>query len=98
MTLKLWSISLGIQATTFASVGSVWLGKSSTFRIFFAELSTKSFSLLRHHFEPNYDLKNDIEYLNPGYSRLRVFRKSLTDKERREVIDEYFKGTLDEAL
>ncbi|MBE5958728.1 MAG: DNA helicase UvrD [Lachnospiraceae bacterium] len=56
------------------------------------ELSVKRFSLIRHHFEPNYDLKNDIEYLNPGYSRLRVFRKSLTDKERKEVIDEYFKG------
>lgn len=56
------------------------------------ELSTKRFSLIRHHFEPNYDLKNDIEYLNPGYSRLRAFRKPLTDKERREVIDEYFKG------
>lgn len=56
------------------------------------ELNAKRFALLRHHFEPNYDLKTDVEILNPGYSRLRIVRNQITDREVSEIIDEYFKG------
>lgn len=56
------------------------------------ELTAKRFALLRHHFEPNYDLKMDVEDLNPGYSRLRVYRKQLSTEQVDEVVDEYFNG------
>lgn len=56
------------------------------------ELSSKRFALLRHHFEPNYDLKMNAENLNPGYSRLRVLKDSLTIEQIDEVVDEYFMG------
>lgn len=56
------------------------------------ELSSKRFALIRHHFEPNYDLKNDEKILNPGYSRLRAFRHELTEDEINKIVDEYFNG------
>lgn len=56
------------------------------------ELTAKRFALLRHHFEPNYDLKMDVEDLNPGYSRLRVFKDFLSSEQIGEIVDEYFKG------
>lgn len=56
------------------------------------DLSTKRFALIRHHFEPNYDLKNDEKILNPGYSRLRIFTNELTIQNVDEIVDEYFTG------
>ena len=56
------------------------------------KLSTKRFALIRHHFEPNYDLKNDEKILNPGYSRLRIFRNELTTQNVDELVEEYFSG------
>ncbi|GAA0179039.1 hypothetical protein SH2C18_19880 [Clostridium sediminicola] len=56
------------------------------------ELDSKRFALLRHNFEPNYDLKMDVEDLNPGYSRLRTFKNKISDIEVCEIVEEYFKG------
>ena len=56
------------------------------------ELNTKRFALLRHYFEPNYDLKSDVENLNPGYSRLRSFYNEISDEQISEIVEEYFKG------
>lgn len=55
-------------------------------------LSPKKFALLRHYFEPNYDLKQDEEILNPGYSRLRIFTKDLDASQIQGIVDEYFLG------
>ena len=55
-------------------------------------LDAKRFALLRHNFEPNYDLKIEMEKLNPGYSRLRTYKKLITDNEVNEIVEEYFKG------
>lgn len=54
--------------------------------------NAKRFALVRHHFEPNFDLKENIEDLNPGYSRLRVEVGSLTDEKISGIVDEYFLG------
>lgn len=56
------------------------------------ELETKKFALIRHHFEPNYDLKMIVEDLNPGYSRLRVLREEVSDEDANEIVSEYFLG------
>lgn len=56
------------------------------------DLSAKRFALIRHHFEPNYDLKSDEEVLNPGYSRLRIFVNDINEQEVRNVVEEYFSG------
>ncbi len=56
------------------------------------ELNTKRLALLRHHFEPNYDLKIDVKNLNPGYSRLRTVRKEISDNNIKKIVDEYFNG------
>ena len=56
------------------------------------ELDTKRVALIRHHFEPNYDLKKEQQTLNPGYSRLRIFKNDLYDKDAVEIAEEYFKG------
>lgn len=56
------------------------------------ELGTKKFALIRHHFEPNYDLKMIVKDLNPGYSRLRVLREEVSDEEANEIVLEYFMG------
>ncbi len=56
------------------------------------ELDGRKFALIRHHFEPNYDLKDVVENLNPGYSRLRTFPKEISDSEIAEIVDEYLKG------
>lgn len=55
-------------------------------------LNVKRFALLRHSFEPNYDLKVETEKLNPGYSRLRTYRNIIADNEVNEIVEEYFKG------
>lgn len=56
------------------------------------ELDAKRFALLRHHFEPNYDFKMDVQDLNPGYSRLRTIKDKISDSKVCEIVDEYFKG------
>lgn len=56
------------------------------------EFNAKRFALVRHHFEPNFNLKENVEDLNPGYSRLRVEVESLTDEKIGEIVDEYFLG------
>ena len=56
------------------------------------EFNAKRFALVRHHFEPNYDLKENVEDLNPGYSRLRIECNSLTEEHIEEVVNEYFLG------
>lgn len=55
-------------------------------------LDTKSLALIRHHFEPNYDLKAEQQSLNPGYSRLRVFKGDFRNEDAVEIAEEYFKG------
>lgn len=55
-------------------------------------LDTKSLALMRHHFEPNYDLKAEQQSLNPGYSRLRIYMNNLHDEDVIEIAEEYFKG------
>ena len=55
-------------------------------------LDQKTFALMRHHFEPNYDLKAEQESLNPGYSRLRIYANGLSDESAVEIAEEYFKG------
>lgn len=62
------------------------------------ELSAKRFALLRHHFEPNYDLKEEVEYLNPGYSRLRIIVETITEEKAQEIVDEYFSGIKEVVL
>lgn len=56
------------------------------------ELNAKRFALIRHHFEPNFDLKQSVEVLNPGYSRLRIEKDSLSDEKIKEIVEEYFLG------
>lgn len=56
------------------------------------ELDTKILALIRHHFEPNYDLKEEQQVLNPGYSRLRTFKDALSDEDAVEIVEEYFRG------
>lgn len=56
------------------------------------ELDERKFALIRHYFEPNYDLKQVVENLNPGYSRLRTFPNEITNTEIDEIVEEYFKG------
>lgn len=52
----------------------------------------KNMALLRHHFEPNYDLKAEQQSLNPGYSRLRIYKNDFLDEDAIEIAEEYFKG------
>ena len=56
------------------------------------DLNSKRLALIRHHFEPNYDLKEERQSLNPGYSRLRIFKKDFRDEDAVEIAEEYFKG------
>lgn len=56
------------------------------------ELNAKSLALVRHHFEPNYDLKAEQQSLNLGYSRLRMYKNDLRDEDVIEMAEEYFKG------
>ena len=56
------------------------------------ELDTRSLALIRHHFEPNYDLKEEQQSLNPGYSRLRIFKDDFHDENAVEIAEEYFRG------
>lgn len=56
------------------------------------ELDIKSLALIRHHFEPNYDLKEEQQALNPGYSRLRTFKNGLRNEDAVVIAEEYFKG------
>lgn len=55
-------------------------------------LDAKRFALVRHHFEPNFDLKESEENLNPGYSRLRIEKNLLCNDKADEIVEEYFKG------
>ena len=56
------------------------------------DLSSKYLSLIRHHFEPNYDVKSDEQVLNPGYSRLRVYVNGISNQIAEELAEEYGKG------
>lgn len=56
------------------------------------DLDSKRMALIRHHFEPNFDLKEEKKYLNPGYSRLRVFKDNPLEKDAVEIAEEYFNG------
>lgn len=56
------------------------------------ELNAKQFVRIRHHFEPNFDLKRNTQELNPGYSRLRIIRQEIRDDKVDEIVQEYFKG------
>jgi hypothetical protein len=49
-------------------------------------------ALIRHHFEPNYDLKAEQQLLNPGYSRLRIFKDGFHNEDAVEIAEEYFRG------
>lgn len=55
-------------------------------------LDAKKMALIRHHFEPNYDLKSDQQNLNPGYSRLRIFKNAFNSENAVEIAEEYFRG------
>lgn len=52
----------------------------------------KHTALIRHYFEPNYDLKLEQQILNPGYSRLRVFNSGFCPEDAVEIAEEYFRG------
>lgn len=56
------------------------------------DLDAKRFVLIRHHFEPNYDLKEEQQSLNPGYSRLRIYKGDFRDEYAEEIAEEYFRG------
>ncbi len=56
------------------------------------ELDSKRVALLRHHFEPNYDLKEEQQALNPGYSRLRTFKAGLHNEDAVVIAEEYYRG------
>ncbi len=56
------------------------------------DLDPKMFALIRHHFEPNYDLKAEQQSLNPGYSRLRIFKDVFRYEDAVEIAEEYFRG------
>ena len=56
------------------------------------ELTPRMFALIRHNFEPNFDLKENLDVLNPGYSRLRVMYNGLNDDLANTILDEYFTG------
>lgn len=56
------------------------------------ELNNRNFTLIRHYFEPNYNLKENAEKLNPGYSRLRIIPNGLTENIIKEIVNEYFNG------
>ena len=55
-------------------------------------MDEKLYARIRHYFEPDYDLKEDIEILNPGYSRLRIVPDLLADEDINAVVEEYFSG------
>lgn len=55
-------------------------------------LDEKHMALIRHHFEPNYNLKLEQQTLNPGYSRLRVFHNGFRPEDAVEIAEEYFRG------
>ena len=55
-------------------------------------LDHKMYMLIRHDFEPNFDLKEKAEELNPSYSRLRIIVNSLSAEQIQEIKDEYFTG------
>ena len=55
-------------------------------------IDAKGMALMRHHFEPNYDLKEEQQSLNPGYSRLRTYREIFRDEDAVEIAEEYFRG------
>ena len=55
-------------------------------------MDDKLYARIRHYFEPDYDLKEDIEILNPGYSRLRIVPDSLTNNDINTIVEEYFLG------
>lgn len=56
------------------------------------DLNSKMLALIRHHFEPNFDLKAEQQSLNPGYSRLRIFKDGFRDEDAVEIAEEYFRG------
>lgn len=56
------------------------------------DFNSKNVSLIRHYFEPNYDVKNDEDVLNPGYSRLRVFVNDISEQVAIDIAEEYGKG------
>lgn len=56
------------------------------------DFDAKRMALIRHHFEPNYDLKEEQLFLNPGYSRLRIYKGDFHDEDAVEIAEEYFKG------
>lgn len=55
-------------------------------------LTRSVYDLVRHYFEPTYDLKSEIEDFRPGYSRLYAFVNDLSDEKIAQIIQEYFKG------
>lgn len=56
------------------------------------DLDLKMLALIRHHFEPNYDLKKEQQSLNPGYSRLRVYKDVFRNEDAIQIAEEYFRG------
>ena len=55
-------------------------------------LTPKLTALIRNEFEPGYNLQEEEELLNPGYSRLRIIPDELSDEKVKEIINEYFNG------
>ncbi len=56
------------------------------------KLDKKNVILIRHDFEPGFDINQAKEILNPGYSRLRVIVDDIDEEEISRIIEEYFKG------
>ena len=55
-------------------------------------LDQKKISAIRTFFEPNYDPKDDLDVLNPGYSRLRILTGKQNQSFAKDIVDEYFSG------
>ncbi len=54
-------------------------------------MDEKLYARIRHYFEPDYDLKEDIEILNPGYSRLRIVPDLLADEDINTVVETIYR-------
>lgn len=55
-------------------------------------LTAEGVARIRHHFEPNYNLKEEKAVVLQPYSRMYLKPSGLSDEEINEIINDYFKG------
>lgn len=58
----------------------------------------RMFAAIRHYFEPNYNYKEEVKQLNPGYSRLRTFASGASEQDIFKLSSEYFDGIKEVVL